>query len=94
MLIISQIPGKELIKLLINSKGKNRPSSLIVKNKLISDPYEVANNFNEYFSTIADKLQPNIYHVGSDSPQYLTNMNEHNFFYKTHQSYRNNKYHK
>ena len=78
----------------INSKGKNRPSSLIVKNKLISDPYEVANNFNEYFSTIADKLQANIYQVGSDSSQYLTNMNEHNFFIKPDQSYRNNKYHK
>ena len=34
------------------------------------------------FSTTADKLQANIYHVGSDSSQYLTNMNEHNFFIK------------
>ena len=41
----------------INSGKKNGPSSLMVNNKLISDPNVVAETFNEYFSTIASKLQ-------------------------------------
>ena len=64
----------------INSKRNKSPSSLIVKNKIISDPTEVANSFNEYFSTVAEKLQPNIYPVGCDYSKYLTDMNECNIF--------------
>ena len=59
----------------INNKCKTSPSSLMVINKLISDPSEVANSFNEYFSTVADKLQSNIYHIGCDPSKYLNNMN-------------------
>ena len=47
----------------INNKHNKSPSSLIVNNKLISDPIEVANSFNEYFSTVAEKLRSNIYDI-------------------------------
>ena len=64
----------------IRSKGNNSPSSLIVHNKLITDPLEVADNFNTYFSTIADKLQSIIYPSGSEFTHFLTDENEHSFF--------------
>ena len=64
----------------VNKKGNKSPSSLIVNNKLISDPSEVANKFNEYFSTIAEKLQSKIYHTGTDFMKYLSNINDDNFF--------------
>ena len=47
----------------VSSKNRNAPSSLIVNNKLISEPVEVANKFNEYFSTIAENLQAKIYEL-------------------------------
>ena len=64
----------------INSKRNKNPSSLIVNNKLISDPIEVANSFNEYLSTVAEKLRSNFYDIGCDFAKYLPNMNEYNFF--------------
>ena len=61
--------------------NKNRITpSLIVNNKLISDPVEVANKFKEYFSTIAENLQSKIYDTGTDFFQYLNGRNEHNIF--------------
>ena len=42
------------INKIINVSSKNRNTPLIVNNKLISEPVEVANKFNEYFSTIAE----------------------------------------
>ena len=55
----------------ISNNIRNTPSSLIVNNKLISDPVKAANKFNEYFSTIAENLQSNIYQTGTDFHQYL-----------------------
>ena len=43
-------------------------------------PVEVANKFNEYFSTIAENLQVNIYDTGTDFRQYLEGRNEHSIF--------------
>ena len=66
----------------INNKSNNHPSSLFIDNKLITDPKGIANEFNVYFSTIAERLQGRIYHNGQDFSSYLTNRNEHNFFMK------------
>ena len=63
----------------VSSKNRNTPS-LIVNNKLISEPVEVANKFNEYFSTIAENLQAKIYDTGTDFHQYLKDRNEHSIF--------------
>ena len=46
------------INQIINVKRKgNKSPSLIVNNKLISDPKEVADKFNKYFSTIAENFK-------------------------------------
>ena len=47
---------------------------------MITDPKLIANNFNKYFCTIAEKLQGKIYHANQNFSKYLTNSNEHNFF--------------
>ena len=54
----------------------------MVKNILSADPFQIANEFNEYFSTVADNLQAKIYHTGSDFSRYLTNMHNFSFFIK------------
>ena len=52
----------------------------MVNNKLISEPKQVAETFNEYFSSIADKLQNKIKHVDKDFSSYLKKANPFNFF--------------
>ena len=64
----------------INSTVKDQPTSLLTKKGLISQPNDIANTFNVYFSTIAKELQGKIYHCGHDFNLYLKNKNEHNFF--------------
>ena len=70
------------IKSIINIKSSNRfhPTSLTVRDKTISDPKEIADTFNIYFSTIASKLQSKIHHTGHDFHKYLDNRNEYSFF--------------
>ena len=51
-----------------------------MNNNISSDPTEIANSFNNYFSSIASKLQGKIYHNGKDFTHYLKNSNEYNFF--------------
>ena len=50
------------------------------KNVLITEPKKVANLFNDYFSTIAEKLQRNIHANNEDFNIYLNNRNEYSFF--------------
>ena len=38
----------------------------------------MASSFNEYFSTIAEKIQAKVYHLGTDFSEYLNDMNEYN----------------
>ena len=59
---------------------KQQPTSLLINNKPISDHKEVAETFNNYFSSVASKLQGKIYHYGQDFSSYLDNRNAHNFF--------------
>ena len=47
----------------------------MVKNKLSANPLQIANEINEYFSTVADKIEAKINHTGSDFSRYLTNTN-------------------
>ncbi len=63
----------------INSTLKNDASSLLINNELITDPMEIANSFNNYFSSIAEELQGKIFQ-GHDFTTYLTDRNDHNFF--------------
>ena len=49
----------------VNNNIKQQPTSLLIKNKLISDHKEVAETFNNYFSS--SKLQGKIHHSSSSS---------------------------
>ena len=46
------------IKNIINIRtvSKNQPSSMLIDNNLITDPTEIAEGFNTYFSSIAEIL--------------------------------------
>ena len=69
---------KSVIK--ISSSNRNQPNSLLVNNKLVSEPKQVAETFNEYFSTIAEKLQKKIKHVPKHFSSFLQNPNPFSFF--------------
>ena len=64
----------------MDKKDKLNPTSLLVDNELITDPSKVANEFNNYFSNIAGKLQATIHSQGHDFKDYLNNKSEHCFF--------------
>ena len=66
----------------INNKNKKQPKSLLVNNKIITEPKKVAETFNDYFSTIASNLQKKIHHHGKDFTKFLKNENPVNFFIK------------
>ena len=63
-----------------NNSSKSELSSLMVDNKISTDPKIIANTFNKYFSTVADKLQDKIFHTSHDFKNYLTNGNNNSFF--------------
>lgn len=69
------------IKSIINlDNSSSIASSLLVQNQLISDPKQVANEFNNYFSKIAENLQSKIHSEGQDFRNYLNNPNENTIF--------------
>ena len=64
----------------INSSNRKQPSSLMVNKKLISEPKLVAETFNEYFTTIAEKLQNKIKHAPKHFSSFLQSPNPFSFF--------------
>ena len=64
----------------INNKSNSQPKSIVVDNLVCTDQKKIANHFNDYFSTIADKLQSKIYHEGDDFKKYLFDSNHNCFF--------------
>ena len=64
----------------IKSKDNNSPNAIMVNKTLNTDPKQIANHFNQYFSSIAKTLQGKIYHSRQDFTKYLTDPNEKNFF--------------
>ena len=66
----------------INSSRKSHPNSLLIKDKLITEPKAVAESFNNYFSSITSELQNKIQYYGKDFSTFLINSNPNNFFIK------------
>ena len=64
----------------IHSRSNITPTSLIVENKVKSDPIVIDNKFNNYFSSVASKLQGQIYHKGQDFTHFLKNRNASSLF--------------
>ena len=46
---------KEIIN--IKSNNYNQPTFIIHNDKTLTDPIEIANSYNYYFTSIADKIQ-------------------------------------
>ena len=55
----------------IKSKDHNSPNCIEVNNELITDNKDICNNFNKYFTTVADKILKN---NKPQSSKHLTNI--------------------
>ena len=66
--------------IIIISSKSGTPSTLLVQKQLISEPKQIANEFNTYFSKIAENLQSKIHTQGQDFRNYMDNPNEHTIF--------------
>ena len=64
----------------LKNNKKSQPNSLLVNDKLISKPKDVANTFNNYFSSIASSLQNKIHHHGKEFSHFLKEENPNSFF--------------
>ena len=52
----------------------------MIDNEILTDPKSIADTFNTYFSTIAEKLQSKIFYSSHDYKKYLKNGNSSSFF--------------
>ena len=70
------------IKSIINLKASSKfvPTSLLVDKEICTDPLKIANAFNKYFSSVANKLQAKIYPTNQDFSTYLKDRNDYSFF--------------
>ena len=60
------------IKTIIHlDRKQSNPTSLLKDDEVITNPTEIANEFNNYFSNIPGKLQASIYTQGQDFNKYL-----------------------
>ena len=74
------------IKNIINFRTSkaNQPTSMTIENKFETDPTKIAEGFNGYFSSIAEKLQQNIYPNENISfTHYLKTPLNQNFFFNS-----------
>ena len=56
------------------------PDTLLIDDEVISDTKNVANSFNRYFSSVANKLQSKIIPPKEDFSKYLKNRSTNSFF--------------
>ena len=56
------------------------PTLLTFQNEIIDNPKRIANIFNNYFSTIGEKTQPQISNSHENYTDHLTNENPNSFF--------------
>ena len=72
------------IKSLIHLKNNKTTNfdALLINNKETTDPNEIANGFNNYFTNIAKNLQSTIHHPQKTFNDYLHNKSEKSFFVK------------
>ncbi len=73
------------IKSIINLKAASStlPTSMSINNESESDPTKIAEGFNSYFSSIAEKLQNNIYSVNTNFRKYLSDRVDANFLMRS-----------
>ena len=67
----------------IKTKDQNSPNCIEVDNELVTDNAEIPNKFNNYFSSVADKiLAKNKTPILSTFDKYLSKPNPHSFVYE------------
>ena len=73
------------IKNIINIRTitKGQPTSMLIDKEFISDPSKIAEGFNTYFSSIAEKLQQNTYFGNNNFSKYLNAPLNHNFLFNS-----------
>ena len=67
----------------IRTSNKGQPTSILLNDEIETDPTKIAEGFNGYFSSIAEKLQQNISFAGVDFSKYLTTPLNNNFLFKS-----------
>ena len=67
----------------IRAVTKNQPTSMLIENEFTTDPSKIAEGFNSYFSTIAEKLQQNIIFADNNFTSYLNTPLNHNFLFRS-----------
>ena len=68
---------------LIRSLTKGLPTSMLIDKELVTDPTEIAEGFNSYFSSIAEKLQQNSGVFNNTFSKYLNTPLEFNFLFRS-----------
>ena len=73
------------IKSIINIRtvSKNQPSSMLIDKSLKSNPTDIAEGFNAYFSSIAETLLPKHTPGTKHFSQYLSNRVNQNFIFES-----------
>ena len=64
----------------IKNNDESLPSCIFEKGSSITDPSEIANVFNSYFSSIGETLQSKIHSSHLSFTRYLKNPNIHSLF--------------
>ena len=67
----------------IRSIKKGQPTSILVDENLETDPTLIGENFNTYFTTIAEKLQKNIFIGNNNFVNYLNTPLDYNFLFRS-----------
>ena len=66
----------------ITTKESKEINCIQVGNKTINNPIKIANNFNNHFTSIAEKIEDNLVKSKFNYSRYLSNPNEYSFFIK------------
>ena len=66
----------------IRTKTKGQPTSILIEKELTTDPIKISEGFNNYFSSIAEKLQAKTY-GNKKFTDYLNTPLNHNFLFQS-----------
>ena len=67
----------------IRTSTKTQPTSILIDQHLENNPTKIAEGFNSYFSSIAEKLQQNIIFGDNNFSKYLSTPLQYNFLFRS-----------
>ena len=74
--------GRHEKNIYITTKGSKEINCIQVGNKTINNPIKIANNFNNHFTSIAEKIEDNLVKSKVNYSKYLINPIKYSFFIK------------